>query len=78
MSIKIHCLVYICGECMSTTVALSVLGFISTDQLLRTVLSLYMPSEDLPLPTFEEVLFCDGKTTSEEVGCMGTLWKLNW
>ena len=27
-----------------------------------------MPTEDLPLPTLEEVLFCDSKTTSEEVG----------
>lgn len=40
----------------------------STDQLLRTVLSLYMATEDLPLPTLEEVLFCDSETTSEEVG----------
>ena len=27
-----------------------------------------MPAHDLPLPTFEEVLFCDSMTTSEEVG----------
>ena len=43
------------------------LCFTSTDKLLRTVLSLYMPNKDLPLPTLEEVLFCDSKTTSEEV-----------
>ena len=45
-----------------------ILVFLSTDQLLRTVLSVYMPTEDLPLPTLEEVLFCDSKTTAEEVG----------
>ena len=47
---------------------MTIFGFTSTDELLRTVLSLYMPTEDLPLPTLEEVLFCDSKTTSEEVG----------
>ena len=52
------------NECSTTYVGI----LLSTDQLLRAVLSLYMPTEDLPLPTLEEVLFCDSKTTSEEVG----------
>ena len=52
---------------MVVNVMPTVLEFLSTDELLRTVLSLYMPTEDLPLPTLEEVLFCDSKTTSEEV-----------
>ena len=54
----------------------TVLGFLSTDDLLRTVLSLYMPAENLPLPTLEEVLFCDSKTTSEEVRCQYISMKL--
>ncbi len=37
------------------------------DTVFRTVLSLYMQDTALPLPTFEEVLLCNEKTTSEEV-----------
>ena len=35
--------------------------------VLRTVLTLYMENEDLPLPTLEEVLICNQDTTTEEV-----------
>ena len=37
-----------------------------------TVLSIYMESEDLPLPSYEEVLICNEDTTTEEVTL---LWK---
>jgi hypothetical protein len=39
----------------------------SIDDILRTVLALYMDDENLPLPTLEEVLICDFTTTAEEV-----------
>ena len=35
--------------------------------VLRTVLTVYMENEDLPLPTLEEVLVCNQDTTTEEV-----------
>ena len=38
------------------------------ETILRTALSLYMEDEDLPLPTYEEVLVCHPNTTAEEVG----------
>ena len=38
------------------------------ETILRTALSLYMEDEDLPLPTYEEVLVCYPSTTAEEVG----------
>lgn len=37
------------------------------DQVIKTVLYLYMENEALPLPTFEEVLICNSATTTEEV-----------
>ena len=37
------------------------------DDVLRTVLTLYMENEDLPLPTLDEVLICNQATTAEEV-----------
>lgn len=40
--------------------------------VLRTVLSLYMASEDLPLPTLDEVLICNQHTTAEEVNILCT------
>ena len=42
------------------------------DKVLKTVLSLYMESKDLPMPTYEEVLICNENTTEEEVTL---LWK---
>ncbi|XP_019853235.1 PREDICTED: E3 ubiquitin-protein ligase RNF213-like [Amphimedon queenslandica] len=42
------------------------------DNVLKTVLSLYMENKDLPLPTYEEVLICNEYTTAEEVNL---LWK---
>ena len=42
------------------------------DNVLKTVLSLYMENKDLPLPTYEEVLICNESTTAEEVTL---LWK---
>ena len=38
-----------------------------TDNVLRTVLALFMEDEVLPLPTLEEVLICNSTTTAEEV-----------
>lgn len=35
--------------------------------VLRTVLALYIVDYDHPLPTHEEVLVCNPKTTAEEV-----------
>jgi hypothetical protein len=35
--------------------------------IFRVILSLYMYSEDLPLPTAEEVLYCHSKTTTEDI-----------
>ena len=37
------------------------------DEVLKTVLSLYMENKDLSLPTYEEVLICSETTTDEEV-----------
>uniref|UniRef100_A0A1X7TWB5 RZ-type domain-containing protein n=1 Tax=Amphimedon queenslandica TaxID=400682 RepID=A0A1X7TWB5_AMPQE len=37
------------------------------DEVLKTVLMLYMKNEELPLPTYEEVLICTENTTAEEV-----------
>ena len=44
------------------------------DDVLKTVLSLYMDDRDqsLPMPTYEEVLICSEHTTQEEVTL---LWK---
>ena len=42
------------------------------DKVLKTVLSLYMESKDLPMPTYEEVLICSETATDEEVTL---LWK---
>ena len=49
--------------------------------VLRTVLTLYVENEDLPLPTLEEVLICNQATTAEEVNTLTvamicTLWYL--
>ena len=41
--------------------------FIFLDDVLRTVLALFMEDEALPLPTLEEVLICNPNTTAEEV-----------
>ena len=35
--------------------------------IFHDVLSLYMHSKDLPMPTAEEVLYCHSTTTAEEV-----------
>ena len=40
--------------------------FIS-DNVLKTVLSLYMEDKAMPLPSLEEVLICTQQTTEEEV-----------
>lgn len=37
------------------------------DEVLRTVVSLFMETAELPLPTLDEVLICNEKTTAEEV-----------
>ena len=37
------------------------------DNVLRTVLALFMEDEVLPLPSLEEVLICNPNTTAEEV-----------
>ena len=42
------------------------------DCVLKTILSLYMEDQTLPLPTHEEVLICNEYTTDEEVTL---LWK---
>ena len=41
--------------------------FFLVDNVLRTVLALFMEDEALPLPTLEEVLICNPNTTAEEV-----------
>ena len=41
--------------------------YLFSDNVLKTVLSLYMENPSLPLPTFEEVLICNEQTTEEEV-----------
>ena len=38
-----------------------------SENVLKTVLSLYMEDKDLPLSSLEEVLICTQKTTEEEV-----------
>ena len=38
-----------------------------TANVLKTVLTIYMENETLPLPTLEEVLICNSATTAEEV-----------
>ena len=40
------------------------------DNVLGTVLALFMEDEVLPLPTLEEVLICNPTTTAEEVSTM--------
>ena len=40
--------------------------------MLKTVLSLYMDTPNLPMPTHEEVLVCSDQTTAEEVSL---LWR---
>ena len=39
------------------------------DDVLGTLLSLYMHGSSQSLPTTEEVLICSSDTTAEEVGC---------
>ena len=48
--------------------------------VLRTVLTLYVENEDLPLPTLEEVLICNQDTTAEEVNklIMDTIYKMRY
>ena len=41
--------------------------FFHLDNVLRTVLALFMEDEALPLPSLEEVLICNPNTTAEEV-----------
>ena len=41
--------------------------FFFVDNVLRTVLALFMEDEALPLPSLEEVLICNPNTTAEEV-----------
>ncbi len=43
-----------------------------SEDVLKTVLSLYMKDSSLPMPTHEEVLICTEHTTLEEVTL---LWK---
>ena len=38
-----------------------------TDEVLTTVIGIYMEDYDLPLPTHEEVLICSPTTKTEEV-----------
>jgi hypothetical protein len=42
----------------------------SLGDVLRTVLTLYVENEDLPLPTLDEVLICNQATTAEEVNIL--------
>lgn len=37
------------------------------DDVIRTILTIYMEDEQLPLPNLEEVLICTSSTTAEEV-----------
>ena len=41
--------------------------YFPSDDVLKTVISIYMSDECLPLPTMEEVLLCTDATTAEEV-----------
>ena len=53
-------------------------SIITPDEVLRTVLALYMEDEKLPLPTLEEVLICNSSTTTEEVcSTVEMLYKIN-
>ena len=45
---------------------------LSPEDVLKTVLSLYLQDDSLPMPTLEEVLICNKYTTLEEVTL---LWK---
>ena len=66
----------LCNKFTNTIVLKCGLLFYLGD-VLRTVLTLYMENEDLPLPTLEEVLICNQDTTVEEVNmldCNCTLW----
>ena len=54
------------------------LNSVHVDDILRTVLALYMDDENLPLPTLEEVLICDCTTTAEEVLDQYVLWVQYW
>ena len=40
---------------------------VQPEQVLRAALSLYMEDSSLPMPTPEEMLICNQKTTTEEV-----------
>ena len=42
-------------------------NLIFSENVLKTVLSLYMEDKTLPLPFLEEVLICTPQTTEEEV-----------
>ena len=42
-------------------------NLIFSENVLKTVLSLYMEDKALPLPSLEEVLICTQQTTEEEV-----------
>ena len=41
--------------------------FLIAEEVLSTVLGIYMEDTTSSLPTFEEVLLCNEKTTAEEV-----------
>ena len=43
------------------------LYFLSTENVLKTVISIYMEGLSLPFPTLEEVVVCTTETTDEEV-----------
>lgn len=48
---------------------LYIYSYPSIDDVIGTLLSLYMHDSSQSLPTTEEVLICTSDTTAEEVGC---------
>lgn len=45
--------------------------------LYRVLLSVYQESEELPLPTMEEVLLCHSGTSAEDVGAVSCIFPCN-
>ena len=52
---------------MLSVVSTDGLYFLSTENVLKTVISIYMEGLSLPFPTLEEVVVCTTETTDEEV-----------
>lgn len=68
---SLEALTLICiHECIRKCVFI-VCAYSLPDNVLRTVLALFMEDGELPLPTLEEVLICNSTTTAEEVCMMG-------